>query len=92
MALSRPFKEDCLALFIVYILHSAELTAAPPLPVNWHNLLAESAAAPSLESFLSCYVTPLFFLFSSVQDCIHVLGEVHMHSTPSLRSFPQHCL
>ena len=59
MALSHPFKEDCLALFIVYMLHSAELTAPPPPTphlINWHNLLAESAAAPTLESFLSCYV------------------------------------
>ena len=27
-------------------------------------------------------------LFSSVPDGIYALGKAHMHSTPSLRSFP----
>ena len=26
--------------------------------------------------------------FNSVQDDIYALGKAHMHSTPSLRSFP----
>ena len=79
-------------MFIPYLILPCQLGGC--METYWKRVIIDSVHLACLNVVILAYVHIIWsrcsslVQFSSVQDGIYALGKAHVHSTPSLRSFP----